>query len=132
MDFSNMRRRNRDSEEEKDGAKVKDSTKKEVSDNPMDEIEVPKEIIVSAWYTPQIPVNQGPGEYWGLPGLILEVNANRTTILCSKIILNPTEKDEIKVPAKGKVVTKQEYNDIMKNKIEEMREMYGGRGRGRN
>ena len=37
---------------------------------------------------------------------------------------------DIKVPAKGKEVTKLEYNDIMKKKIEEMREMYGGRGRG--
>jgi GLPGLI family protein len=130
MDFSNMRRRNRDDDDKKDGTKTKDSTKKEISDNPMDEIEVPKEITVTAWYTPQIPVNQGPGEFWGLPGLILEVNANRTTILCSKIVLNPAEKEEIKIPVKGKEVTKKEYNDIMKNKIEEMREMYGGRGRG--
>ncbi|MEZ4803263.1 MAG: GLPGLI family protein [Gelidibacter sp.] len=125
MDFTNMRRRNRDNDEKKEGDKATDSTRKV---NPMDEIEVPKTITVSAWYTPQIPVNQGPGEYWGLPGLILEVNANRTTILCSKIVLNPGEKEEIKVPSKGKEVTKQEYNDIMKKKIEEMQEMYGGRG----
>lgn len=129
MDFSNMRRRNND-DEKKDATKAKDSSKKELSDNPMDELEVPKEITVTAWYTPQIPVNQGPGDYWGLPGLILEVNANRTTILCSKIVLNPTEKEEIKIPVKGKEVTRAEYNDIMKKKMEEMREMYGGRGRG--
>ncbi|MEZ4793686.1 MAG: GLPGLI family protein, partial [Gelidibacter sp.] len=49
MDFSNMRRRNTDNDEKKDGAKSKDSTKKEVSDNPMDELEVPKEITVTAW-----------------------------------------------------------------------------------
>ncbi|MGJ8591050.1 MAG: GLPGLI family protein [Aquaticitalea sp.] len=127
MDFSNMRRRGND-DEKKDGEKTTDSTKKENSNNPMEEIEVPKTIIVTAWYTPQIPVNQGPGDYWGLPGLILEVNANRTTILCSKIVLNPTEKEEIKIPTKGKEVTRTEYNDIMKNKMEEMREMYGGRG----
>ena len=98
------------------------------NDDPMDQIEVPKEVEVTAWYTMQIPVNQGPGDYWGLPGLILEVNADRTTILCSKIVLNPAEKEEIKVPAKGKEVTQKEYNDIMKQKIKEMREMYGGRG----
>ena len=96
MDFTNMRRRNRDNDEKKDGDKAKDSTKTEVSDNPMDDIEIPKEIIVTAWYTPQIPVNQGPGEYWGLPGLILEVSSGRTTILCSKIVINPEEKEEIK------------------------------------
>lgn len=129
MDFSNMRRRNTE-DEKKDVAKANDTTKKSVSNNPMDEIEVPKEIMVTAWYTPQIPVNQGPDDYWGLPGLILEVNANRTTILCSKIVLNPDEKEDLKVPAKGKEVSRKEYNDIMKNKMEEMREMYGGRGRG--
>lgn len=128
MDFMSMRRRNRDNDEEKkDAEKAKDSTS---SDDPMSEIEVPKEITITAWYTPQIPINQGPGEYWGLPGLILEVNADRTTILCSKIIMNPGEKEEIKTPSKGKEVTREEYNQIMKDKIKEMQEMYGGRGRG--
>jgi len=126
MDFSNMRRRNRDNEQ-RQGEKSKDTAK---STNLMDEIEVPKEVLVTAWYTPQIPVNQGPGEYWGLPGLILEVNSGRTTILCSKIEINPTDKTEIKAPSKGKVVTKKEYEDIVKEKMEEMQEMYGGRGRG--
>ncbi|MCB0424000.1 MAG: GLPGLI family protein, partial [Mangrovimonas sp.] len=59
---------------------------------------------------------------------ILEVNADRTTILCSKIVMNPEEKEEIKKPSKGKEVTQEEYNQIVKEKIEEMREMYGGRG----
>ena len=125
FDWRSMRRRGR---EEDNKEKTADSTK---TTDPMDEIEVPKEIEVVAWYTLDIPVNQGPGEYWGLPGLILEVNADRTTILCSKIVLNPKEKGEIKKPSKGKQVTKQEYNDIMKKKVEEMRQMYGGRGRGR-
>ncbi|RMZ50111.1 GLPGLI family protein [Flavobacteriaceae bacterium PRS1] len=127
IDFNSMRRRNRNNEEE---AKAKDST---ATNNIMDEIEVPKEIIVTAWYTPQIPISQGPGEYWGLPGLILEVSADRTTILCSKIVMNPSEKDEIKAPTKGKEVTKQEYNKIIKKKMEEMSEMFRGRrGRGGN
>lgn len=127
-DFMNFRRRERPNEEEKkDGEIAKDSTK---TNNPMDEIEIPKEIEVTAWYTPQIPVNQGPDEYWGLPGLILEVNAGRTTILCSKIIINPQEKEEIQILTKGKEVTRQEYNDIVKQKVEEMRENFGGRNGG--
>src|SRR5690606_37134751 len=48
-------------------------------------------LIITAWYTPQIPVNFGPDIYGGLPGLILELNIYRTTILCSKIILNNSE-----------------------------------------
>ena len=125
MDFGNMRRRNRD-DEKKDDEKSKDSTK---STNLLDSIETPKEIVVTAWYTPQIPVNQGPGEYWGLPGLILEVNSGRTTVLCTKIEINPKDKIEIKAPTKGKVVTRNEYAEIVKEKIKEMQDM-GGRGHG--
>ncbi|PTM12050.1 MAG: GLPGLI family protein [Bacteroidetes bacterium] len=121
-DFMSARRRNRGSENED---KAKDSTK---TDNPMDEIEIPKEQTITAWYTPQIPINQGPGEYWGLPGLILEVSAGNTVILCSKIVMNPGEKEEIKMPSKGKEVTQAEYSEIVKKKMEEMSEMFRGRG----
>ena len=44
--------------------------------------------------------------------------------------MNPDEKEEIKVPSKGKEVTQAEYSEIIKIKMEEMREMYGGRNRG--
>ncbi len=125
-DFSMARRRRgRDREGEKkeeatDSTKVKD---------PMDEIEVPKQVVVTAWFTPQIPVKNGPGEYGGLPGLILEMNIYRTTILCSKIVLNPEEFDEIKAPSRGKEVTREEYNAIVKEKTDEMREQFRGSGR---
>ncbi|MFD2542449.1 GLPGLI family protein [Lacinutrix gracilariae] len=120
MDFRSMRpNRGGAADKKADSAKV---------NKPIKEIEVPKEIEVTAWYTMQIPVNQGPGEYWGLPGLILEINADRTTILCTKIVLNPAEKETIKEPKKGKEVTKEEYTETVLKKMEEMREMYGGRG----
>lgn len=128
MDWTNMRRRNRGGD--KEAEKKTDSTIATASKDPMDEIETPKEVGVTAWYTMQIPVNNGPGEFWGLPGLILEVNSGKTTILCSQIILNPTEKEEIKKPSKGKEVTKEEYAVTVKNKMKEMREMRGGRNRG--
>lgn len=124
-DWMNMRRRgNRDGEEKKDETK-KDSTK---TTTITEDIEIPKEITVTAWYTPQIPINQGPGEFWGLPGLILEVQAGRTSILCSKIVMNPEVKEAIKKPSKGEEVTQKEYEETVKKKMEEMREMYGGRG----
>jgi GLPGLI family protein len=128
LDWTNMRRRNRNNEEKKEEAKL-DSTK---TVKVTEEIEIPKEIAVTAWYTPQIPINQGPGEFWGLPGLILEVQSGRTTILCTKIVMNPEGKKEIKAPSKGKEVTQKEYNATIKKKMEEMREMYGGRNRGGN
>lgn len=131
MDFMSMRRRGRDNDEKKEGETKKDSTSSE-SNDVLDELETPKFVVVTAWYTPQIPVSTGPGEYHGLPGLILEVQADRTVMLCTKIVMNPQEKEKITKPDTGEVVTRDEYNTIMKDKMEEMREMYGGRGgRGR-
>lgn len=134
FDWRSMRpRRGGDRGDKKDNEVKKDSTKTgdeadAKSDDLMSEIEVPKTIEVVAWYTPQIPINQGPDDYWGLPGLILEVNADKTTILCTKIVMNPEEKEDIDKPEKGEEVTQAEYNDTVKKKMEEMREMYGGRG----
>lgn len=76
---------------------------------------------VEAWYTPQIPVRHGPSDYWGLPGLILEVSAGDTTMMCTKIVLNPNEKTEIKAPRKGDVLAKAEYQDLIQNKMLEFR-----------
>ena len=130
LDFSSMRRRGDDGEKNE---KSKDTTSNDSTKtkSPFDEVEVPEFIIVTAWYTPQIPVSNGPGEYQGLPGLILEVIADKTVMLCTKVVLNPEEKNTIEKPKKGEVVTKDEYNTIVKDKIEEMRQMYGGRRGGR-
>ncbi|MBY8962346.1 GLPGLI family protein [Flavobacterium sp. D11R37] len=97
--------------------------------NFMDMVEMPDTKIITAWYAPEIPVSQGPENYWGLPGLILEVSDDKTTILCSKIVLNVKEKAEIKKPTKGEKVSPQEFADLMVKKIQQMQEMYGG-GRG--
>lgn len=116
LDFSNFRRSRNDDN--------KESADKEV-----------KQILVTAWYTPQIPVSNGPGEYWGLPGLILEINEGTTTILCTEIVLNPSEKSDIEAPTKGKEITREKYNETVTKKMEELRENFqrrgnrGGRGR---
>lgn len=82
---------------------------------------------VEAWYTLQIPLRHGPAEYWGLPGLILEVSAGNTTMLCSQIVLNPQEGIDLKIPEKGKEVTKKEYQEIIVGKMTEMRNNRGRR-----
>ena len=86
-----------------------------------------KTITVTAWYTPQIPVSNGPDNYQGLPGLILEISDGDLSILCSKITLNPQKTIEISEPKKGKQVTQEEYDKIMMKKMEEMSEQYKGR-----
>tara|TARA_R100000935_G_scaffold38680_1_gene59994 strand:+ start:103391 stop:104329 length:939 start_codon:yes stop_codon:yes gene_type:complete len=142
-DFSMARRRNRDDDKKKDDTKkdkagdademkenadeAKADEKKE-EDDPMNDIEVPEEVEVTAWFTPQIPVSNGPGEYAGLPGLILEMNMHRTTILCSKIVLSTKAGDKIEAPNKGEEVSRAAYNKIVKEKMDEMRENFRGRG----
>jgi GLPGLI family protein len=107
--------------------------KSENKTNLMDDLELPKEVLITAWYTPDVPINQGPEGYWGLPGLILEVSDGKTIVLCSKIVMNVKEKTEIKAPSNGKIVTQAEYDEIVEKKMKEMREMNQGRnGQGGN
>ncbi len=123
--FRDRMRKEREKETEKDSTKTT---------NFMDDFKMPTERVITAWYSPEIPINQGPKDYWGLPGLILEVNDGKTTILCSKIVLNSKDKVEIKEPKKGKEVSQAEYDDIMQKKMEEMAEQFqnrrGGGARG--
>ena len=128
-DFRNFRFRNNNAakEGEKKAETVKDTAKAKKT-NFTDDWEMPKENVITAWYCPEIPVNQGPENYWGLPGLILEVNDGKTVILCSKLVLNSKEKVEIKPASKGKEVTQKEYDEIVKKKMEEISEMNSGRG----
>ncbi|WP_459211308.1 GLPGLI family protein [Aquimarina rhabdastrellae] len=89
--------------------------------------EVEEEITITAWYTPEIPVSNGPENYWGLPGLILEVNDGSQFILCKKIVLNPKEKVTITEPKKGKLVNGKKFEEIMRKKTQEMSERYNNR-----
>lgn len=99
------------------------------TDNSADSKEI-KYTEVEAWYSPQIPVSSGPAEFWGLPGLILEVRVGTTIMLCTEIIMNPDEKIKIEAPSKGKIVAKMEYKDIIRGKMQEMRDNRGRRSRG--
>lgn len=79
---------------------------------------------VIAWYTPQIPIKNGPKEYDGLPGLILEVQEGNLKFLCTKIVLNPQEAVQIIEPSKGKKVSQKEFDSILDKKNEEMMESF--------
>ncbi|TGD57390.1 GLPGLI family protein [Flavobacterium humi] len=123
-DFRNFRMKKRDEEKDKKEA----AAEKNKPTNFMNEGEMPKEVEVVAWYTPEIPVSQGPEGYYGLPGLILEVSAGKTIILCSKVVMNVKDKKEIKAPTNGKPVTQKEFDEIVTKKMEEMQQMYQSRG----
>lgn len=83
---------------------------------------------ITAWYTTDIPVNHGPDQFWGLPGLILELNdGDNMQYICNKIVMHT--KNEISEPTKGKIVSQKEFDEIRDQKMEEMRKNRGREGR---
>lgn len=59
-----------------------------------------------AWFTPEIPLPYGPGDYVGLPGLVLKAQYGEYIIIIKKIIfLN--KPPVIKKPKKGRLITRE-------------------------
>ncbi len=73
-----------------------------------------KEKKIIAWYNPKISVNIGVKNYHGLPGLIMLLEDGSINYKCIKIELNSIKKVQIKKPSKGKIITEEEYNNILK------------------
>lgn len=84
---------------------------------------------VSAWFTLDIPVNQGPDKFWGLPGLILEVKTDNIIILCSRIELDEKPLETLTAPKGGKKVDQKTFDEIMKEKSKEVQEQMRARRR---
>ena len=95
----------------------------------MTEMESVKDTIqVVAWFTPEIPVPHGPENYFGLPGLILELQSEGRTLICEKIELNPSKEPvEIQIPKKGKEVTREEFRAMQEESMKQMMNRYQGK-----
>ena len=96
--------------------KLKESKRKTV----LRPAEEPKDEIVEAWFTNDIPVSHGPATFWGLPGLILELTEGEITYMCSKVVLNPKDKKAIAVPKKGKVISQADFDEAEKKYFDKM------------
>ncbi|WP_272151675.1 GLPGLI family protein [Tenacibaculum aiptasiae] len=81
-------------------------------------------VTTVAWYTPQIPLSNGPEQFWGLPGLILEIQDGKLTIVCTEIVMNSSDKIDIKEPTKGKKVTQEKFDKIMDEHSKDMMERF--------
>lgn len=103
---------------------------KKVNSFSVDKDSLATKTLVTVWYTPEIPVSLGPDKYWGLPGLILSVNAGDTQIICTKLVLNVKEKTEIKAPKKGKKISEEEFEEIVAEKTVELKERFKNRRKG--
>lgn len=62
---------------------------------------------ITAWYDPEIPLYYGPYTYFGLPGLILEVDAGNVIYEATDIKWGIQRDLQIARP-KGKVITQEE------------------------
>ncbi len=83
---------------------------------------------ISAWFTPVIPVSGGPASYCGLPGLILEVSSpdGKQTTTAVSVDFTALSDDVLQKPDKGKKVTREEYDQIVEEKMKEMGAEQGG------
>ena len=68
-----------------------------------------KNLTDEVWYTPEIPVQFGPTNYIGLPGLVLEVIAGKVRLTATKIQLNSQQLVSTEKPNKGTKITEEEY-----------------------
>lgn len=74
---------------------------------------------VEAWYAPELPFPFGPDKYWGLPGLIVELKTPVFYYVATDI--QKTSLQEITPPAKGKKVSEEELQNILKESTEALR-----------
>ena len=85
---------------------------------------------VVAWYTPQIPVSNGPMHLGQLPGMILEVDINdgQTMIVATDVSFEPLKRGSIKAPSRGKKMSREAFRELEAEKEKEMEEAYGSSG----
>ena len=77
---------------------------------------------VEAWFTPQIPIPGGPASYGGLPGmiLVLSLNDGQTQYQATEVALRELEAGLIGPPEDGEEVSYEEFEQIVKERLEEM------------
>jgi GLPGLI family protein len=97
-------------------------TKINFNDGDTKEEKVQQKKIITAWYTPQIPISNGPEKYHGLPGLILEINDGKKVMVCTEIQINPKKAIKITEPTKGKKVDQKTFTAIKIKKQKELME----------
>ena len=70
---------------------------------------------MTAWFAPSLPYSFGPKNYYGLPGLILELTEGSTTYIVTKIELS--NKNISVVQPRGKTISREEYNKRLKKQM---------------
>lgn len=82
-----------------------------------------KDHVIHAWFATDIPVPGGPEGYYGLPGMILELNMNEGSVIitATKVNLEPTEEEGFTLPKKmkGKKISRVDFNQKISKYIDQ-------------
>lgn len=89
--------------------------------------------IITAWYAPKLAFKDGPKNFWGLPGLILEVEISSTKAkditrikVVEMIELDDKNKTfNISQPKKGKFLSREEFRTLMDDYQTKEMEFFG-------
>jgi len=77
-------------------------------------------ILIEAWYSPEIPHQFGPKGFHGLPGLILEIKQNDKLVYTASKI-NWDVKFFVIKPTKGKTISQSNFDNIVGNYSKEIK-----------
>ncbi|SDE10154.1 GLPGLI family protein [Dyadobacter soli] len=75
---------------------------------------------LTAWFANDLAFNAGPERYFGLPGLIMELNVNDGEVIFTAVkVEKKTLNDEAKLPKKikGKKITTADYDKMLRTYI---------------
>ncbi len=78
---------------------------------------------VEAWFTPEVPLPGGPGEFGGLPGLILLVDVDDGRLTWTARELDPAHAGDgaVAPPTDGEPIDRAGYEAVVAEKLAELR-----------
>ena len=110
--------------------------KKQVGEFVCFEAKLASDENIIAWFSPELPLPAGPGQYSGLPGIILAIEQNNEIVLMATEIILEDHHVAFEEPKDGKRVTDEEFSLIKEEKTaefieqrEQRRQQRGQQGR---
>lgn len=74
---------------------------------------------VEVWFTKETKASTEPKEYWGLPGLILEIREGKRIVSLSGVSMFPSGSFDIKPPAEGEKITREDFDGVSSRLFDE-------------
>jgi GLPGLI family protein len=83
---------------------------------------------ITAWFALQLPPFNGPENYVTLPGtvLALDINNGERVFIARKIEFKELKNPDTKKPDKGEKISREKYNEQVREQMEKMRSQGGG------